>query len=227
MADDAPKPNMKIKVTEDGPYTVTGGIPLSDQILIPDPEGLSITWKEGKKYTVPEQYDLCRCGQSKNKPFCDGTHCEIFFDGKETADRRPFVEQIEPKTAGPELILSDVVALCANARFCDRAGGTWDNTRASDDPEARKIAVQEVFDCPAGRLVLHDKDGKLLEPKLEPSIGLVIDPVVNQIGPLWVRGGIPIESADGFVYEIRNRVTLCRCGKSTHKPFCDGKHVEL
>jgi len=221
------KGRMKIKVNEDGPYTVSGGIPLSDQILVPDAEGLSVTWKEGKRYPVTEEYELCRCGHSKNKPFCDGTHCEIFFDGKETADRRPFAEQIEPKTIGPELILSDVVALCASARFCDRAKGVWDNTRASADPEAKKVAVQEVFDCPAGRLVLHDKNGNLLEPKLEPSIGLVLDPVVNQIGPLWVRGGIPIESADGFVYEIRNRVTLCRCGKSTHKPFCDGKHVDL
>ncbi|HET8688843.1 MAG TPA: CDGSH iron-sulfur domain-containing protein [Methanosarcina sp.] len=42
-----------------------------------------------------------------------------------------------------------------------------------------------------------------------------------------MRGGIPIESADGKQYEIRNRVTLCRCGKSRNKPFCDGSHVEI
>ena len=216
----------KIKICADGPYTVYGGIALSDQILVPDAEGFPVTWKEGKKYPVQEEYDLCRCGHSKNKPFCDGTHCDIMFDGTETADRRPFVEQIEPKTIGPELVLSDVVALCASARFCDRAHGAWDNTRASDNPEAKKIAIQEVFDCPAGRLVLHDKDGNLIEPKFEPTIGLVIDPVVNVIGPIWVRGGVPIESGDGHVYEVRNRVSLCRCGKSTHKPFCDGKHVD-
>jgi CDGSH-type Zn-finger protein len=227
MADKETKQAKRIKVTEDGPYTVYGGIPLSDQILVPDAEGLSTTWKEGKKYPVQEEYDLCRCGHSKNKPFCDGTHCEILFDGTETADRRPFMEQIEPQTIGPELVLSDVVALCASARFCDRAGGAWDNTRASADSEARKIATQEVFDCPAGRLVLHDKNGNLIEPKFEPSLGLVIDPVVNVIGPIWVRGGIPIESADGHIYEIRNRASLCRCGKSTHKPFCDGKHVDI
>jgi CDGSH-type Zn-finger protein len=226
MADEEIKKNKRIKVNEDGPYTVYGGIPLSDQILVPDAEGLSVTWKEGKSYPVKEEYDLCRCGHSKNKPFCDGTHCDIMFDGTETSDRRPFIDQLEPKTVGPELVLSDVVALCASARFCDRARGAWDNTRASDDPEARKIAMQEVFDCPAGRLVLHDKNGNLLEPKFEPTLGLVIDPVVNVIGPIWVRGGIPIESADGHIYEIRNRVSLCRCGKSTHKPFCDGKHVD-
>jgi CDGSH-type Zn-finger protein len=218
---------MKIKVNEDGPYTVTGSIPLSDQILVPDAEGLSVRWQKGKEYEVKEEYDLCRCGHSKDNPFCDLTHNEIFFDGTETASRKPFIEQIEPKTIGPELVLTDVVALCALARFCDRAGGVWDNTRASDHPEARKIAIQEVWDCPAGRLVLHDKNGKLLEPKFEPSIGLEIDPVKKVLGPIWVRGGIPIEAADGTLYEIRNRVTLCRCGKSTNKPFCDGKHENV
>ena len=216
---------MKIKVSADGPFTVYGGVPLLEQILVPDAEGLSTRWHKGKQYPVQEEYDLCRCGHSKNKPFCDLSHAEVFFDGTETASRDPFETQAEPKTQGPELVLTDVVALCALARFCDRAGGVWDNTRASNDPEAKKIAIQEVGDCPAGRLVLHDEDGNLIEPEFEPSIGLVLDPVVAELGPLWVRGGIPIESADGYVYEVRNRVTLCRCGESKNKPFCDGRHT--
>jgi CDGSH-type Zn-finger protein len=32
--------------------------------------------------------------------------------------------------------------------------------------------------------------------------------------------------ADGTPYETRNRVTLCRCGASARKPFCDGRHLE-
>jgi CDGSH-type Zn-finger protein len=217
---------MKIKICADGPYTVYGGVPLMEQILVPDAEGLSTQWHKGKEYPVQEEYDLCRCGNSKNKPFCDLSHSENFFDGVETASREPFASQSEPKTVGPELELTDVVSLCALARFCDRAGGVWDNTRASNDPEAKKIALQEVGDCPAGRLVLHDKGGNLIEPEFDPSIGLVLDPVVAELGPLWVRGGIPIESADGTIYEVRNRVTLCRCGKSTNKPFCDGRHTD-
>jgi CDGSH-type Zn-finger protein len=217
---------MKIKVNEDGPYTVYGGIPLIDLTLIPDNDGLSTGWHKGKEHPVTEEYDLCRCGHSNTKPFCDLTHSEIFFDGTETASRESFDSQAEPKTIGPELELTDVVPLCANARFCDRAGGVWDNLRASDDPEAKKIVFQEVFDCPAGRLVLRDKEGKLIEPEFEPSIGLIFDPVAGELGPLWVRGGITIESADGYIYEIRNRVTLCRCGKSTNKPFCDGRHTD-
>jgi CDGSH-type Zn-finger protein len=220
------KKKMKVKICEDGPYIVQGGVPLADQILVPDGEGLSIRWHKGKEYPVTDEYELCRCGHSKNMPFCDSTHKEIGFDGTETASRAPFTSQAEPITVGPELELTDVVALCALARFCDRAGGVWDNTRASDDPMAKSIAVQEVEDCPAGRLVLHDKAGNPVEPKFEPSIGLVLDPVVAELGPVWVRGGIPIESADGTTYEIRNRVTLCRCGNSNNKPFCDGRHIK-
>ena len=72
--------------------------------------------------------------------------------------------------------------------------------------------------CPSGRLVETTPSGEDREPAFEPSIGVIRD------GPIWVRGGIPVESADGFTYEIRNRVTLCRCGHSSNKPFCDGSH---
>lgn len=218
---------MKIKVNPDGAYTITGSIPLVEMIMIPDAEGQSKGWHIGKRYPIKEEYDLCRCGHSKNKPFCDLAHFDIMFDGTETASRKPFIEQIEPETIGPELSLADVLSLCANARFCDRAGGVWDNVRASDNPEAKKTAIQEVWDCPAGRLVLLNKKKQLIEPEFEPSIGVVLDPVIPVPGPLWVRGGIPIEAADGTMYEIRNRVTLCQCGKSTNKPFCDGKHENI
>jgi len=220
------KETLRIKVTPDGPYLITGGVPLHQEILVPDQEGLSTSWRLGKVYPLQQEYELCRCGHSGDTPFCDGTHHQIDFNGTETARRDPVLLQAEPITVGPEMDLIDVPVLCALARFCDRAGGAWDNTRHSDDPEAKKIAVQEVGDCPAGRLMLRDREGNLIEPQFTPSIGVVIDPVEGVTGPLWVRGGIPIESADGATYEIRNRVTLCRCGRSENKPFCDGKHVE-
>jgi CDGSH-type Zn-finger protein len=48
---------------------------------------------------------------------------------------------------------------------------------------------------------------------------------VSNNGPYLVTGNIPVESADGEVYEVRNRVALCRCDKSSNKPFCDATHV--
>jgi hypothetical protein len=73
--------------------------------------------------------------------------------------------------------------------------------------------------------VVHGKKSKkVLEPKLEQSLGLIEDPQMGVSGPIWVRGGMPVESISGKMYKVRNRVTLCRCGKSSNKPFCDSSH---
>ena len=73
--------------------------------------------------------------------------------------------------------------------------------------------------CPSGRLQYsHRMGGELVEPPYEPSIGVQVD------GPLLVRGGIRVVSSDGETWQVRNRVTLCRCGHSSNKPFCDGTH---
>jgi len=68
--------------------------------------------------------------------------------------------------------------------------------------------------------------GKPIEPELEKSIVIIEYPPKGEHGPLWVRGGIPVVSADGEPYGIRNRVTLCRCGRSKTSHFRDGSHVE-
>jgi len=82
-----------------------------------------------------------------------------------------------------------------------------------------------VGQCPSGRLLAIDKQTGKVEPHLAQSIGVVEDPSIECSGPLWVRGGVPLISADGSNYEIRNRMTLCRCGRSENKPFCNGSHA--
>jgi CDGSH-type Zn-finger protein len=217
--------DMKIVVCEDGPYQVTGAIPLYQLSMVCDEQGLAYAWRTEQAYPLEQEYCLCRCGHSQFKPFCDGSHVEIFFEGTETASREPYLAHVE-ETLGPVLVLTDAPALCASARFCDRAGGVWDNTRQSDEALARQIVLEEVGNCPAGRLAVWDQEGNCIEPGFEPSIGLVEDPYLGVRGAIWVRGGIPILSADGTPYEVRNRVTLCRCGRSANKPFCDGKHEQ-
>ena len=164
---------MKIVVSKDGPYLVSGSVPLKVQVITPNSEGFSWEWKDGEKFQAGKEYNLYRCGQSKNKPFCDNSHLRVKFDGKETATRRPYVRQAEVLD-GPTLRLSDAE-----------------------------------------------------ENHLDPAIGVVEDPGLGVSGPLWVQGGIPIESADGTPYEVRNRVTLCRCGVSINKPFCNGRHASI
>jgi CDGSH-type Zn-finger protein len=217
----------KIIVSENGPYLVSGGIPISVQVITPNKEGFSWEWKQGESFDSKADYALCRCGHSKTKPFCDDTHLRIGFNGKETATHATYKEQAEVFD-GPTLKLSDVKKLCAFARFCDAEGKIWGLIEKTDNPHARELAIREAMHCPAGRLVIHDKQtGEEIEDELSPSIGVVEDPVLRCSGPLWVRGGIVIESHDGKRYERRNRVTLCRCGASDNKPFCNGIHARI
>jgi CDGSH-type Zn-finger protein len=126
-----------MKVTENGPYMVTGCISLSEQIIGTDEEGFSAEWRVGKEYPQQESYALCRCGKSKNKPYCDGSHIKTKFNGKETASHESYSKQAN-KIDGPDLRLMDAPDFCAFAKFCDRGDSVWSYTRDSNDTEAKK-----------------------------------------------------------------------------------------
>ena len=218
---------MEIRVTKDGPYQVSDNLPLAKVTIGANQEGESVHYDWGKPYKEQRQYYLCRCGHSGSKPYCDGTHAKIGFDGTETASRKPYREQAK-LIEGPVLSLTDAESLCAFARFCDPNGQVWRLVGETDRTKAKQDFLRQTCDCPSGRLVAWDNEtGKPIEPKLEPSLGLIEDPVEQCSGPIWVRGGIQVIAADGFHYEIRNRVTLCRCGASKNKPFCDGTHAAI
>jgi len=215
---------MRITVSEDGPYFVEGDVPLVRAEIVTNEEGESVAWREIERIEAGESYALCRCGRSKSKPFCDFSHLEVGFDGTETAGHSSHAE-MSFAINGPGLTLRDARRLCAEARFCDRAGGLWNLVERCDDAATRALAIEEAQLCPSGRYVACDESGRPMEPDLEPSIALVEDPSLGVSGPLWVRGGIEVVGADGEPYEVRNRVTLCRCGQSKNKPFCDGSHI--
>lgn len=217
----------KIKISENGPYLVSGNLPLAKEIIAADENGDSKGYLKGEKYKCGESYALCRCGASTKKPFCDGSHEKINFDGTETASREKFSERCD-EINGPGVDLDDLTELCVRARFChDRNGDVWNNTEQSDNPKLKQEAIRQAKLCPSGRLVAKNKNtGKDIEPDLPQEIGLIEDPQMKVSGPVWAKGNIEIESADGQKYETRNRVTLCRCGKSRNKPFCNGCHIE-
>ncbi|MFN8474635.1 MAG: CDGSH iron-sulfur domain-containing protein [Anaerolineae bacterium] len=218
---------MRITVSENGPYLVEGGIPISKQIIGTNDAGESVEWVEGESLPSRPRYRLCRCGHSGHKPFCDGTHATIDFDGTETASREPYLKEAAVFD-GPGLVMRDWTVLCTEARFCDPCGSVWDEIDETGDPGVAEQVKRQVCNCPSGRLVVYDKTtGEAIEPDLPRSIGVVEDPQAGVSGPLWVRGGIQIVSFDGYEYEVRNRVTLCRCGQSKNKPFCDGTHVTV
>jgi len=214
----------RVVVSNNGPYLVSGDVPLAKQTIVTDGEGESQQWRQGDAFPAQDSYQLCRCGKSKTKPFCDGT----MRRSVSTAPKPP-PHDVSRAGAGPG-------RSCARAHgragaVCGRAllrsertgvepGRAYRGRRAADDFPAA------VNNCPSGRLVAWDRaTGKPIEHALPVSIGLIEDPSQGVSGPLWLRGGIALLAADGFAYEIRNRMTLCRCGASSNKPFCDGSHV--
>jgi CDGSH-type Zn-finger protein len=215
-----------ITITEDGPYVVQGGVPLKELVMVT--EGHHRVYKPGRELPQGEKYALCRCGHSKNPPFCDGSHLHADFDGTEVAGNRPYDERVEV-FPGPTLDLSDD-SRCAFARFCHQEDGdVWSLTEESDDPAYREQALAASMQCPAGRLVHHDKlhDGVTMEEHLDPAINILQDPERGVSAPLFVQGGVPLVSAEGWEYERRNRYALCRCGESGNKPFCDAMHASI
>ena len=217
-----------IVVTPNGPYVVTGEVPLAVQTIMPNSAKESWEWEQGEVFEAKTTYALCRCGRSGHAPFCDGTHAKVGFDGTEAASALVPFDQQKTALVGPTLTLHDARPLCAAARFCDAGRDIWSSIPETGSAEARDRVIHQATHCPSGRLVVRDNvTGEVYEPSLPVSIGVVDDPGEDCSGPLWVRGGIQIQSSDGTPYEVRNRVTLCRCGQSNNKPFCNGTHIEV
>lgn len=212
----------KIKILKDGPYLVTGGVPLSEERIVPN--GSGYVYEPGRPLPQAQTYALCRCGKTSTPPFCDGSHVAAHFDGAETACRDAYLTRATLLPGAQVDLLDD--GRCAFARFCHREDGdAWELSEESTTPHLRAEAIRAAGECPAGRLTSVTKDGTLLEPPLEPGIVVLQDPEEEVSAGLYVKGGIPVESADGMLYETRNRIVLCRCGSSKNKPFCDMQHV--
>lgn len=213
----------KIKVLPNGPYVVTGGMSLNELQYVPDMEGASLDYKEVKKYPDAQTYSLCRCGHSQNKPYCDGSHVDG-FDGAETAGFKSY-DEMARLYQGNVIDLMDAKELCAVARFCDTNGSTWELVTEGETEDSAEIAIAQCKHCPSGRLTAVKKNGERIEPQLQKEISILEDVAARVHGPIWVKGGIEVESANGKIYPVRNRMTLCRCGKSENKPFCDASHM--
>jgi len=79
--------------------------------------------------------------------------------------------------------------------------------------------IETVLRCPSGALQFRRYDGG---PE-ETHDGVTMTPIRN--GPLLVVGRIEVTREDGTL-EVLPRATLCRCGDSNHKPFCDNEHLK-
>ena len=209
----------RIRVGEGGPYLVQGGVPLARKQIVTTENDESITWRTSEAEAKDGNYALCRCGQSSNKPYCDGTHSKVEWDSDETAPTDTYAERAE-SYEGTGMVMKDDRGICEHAGFCGIAGtNVWKMMKETGDTATRAQAMGMIEKCPSGAIT-YEVDGEQLEPDLPVRIATQKD------GPLVVTGGITVERSDGEPFETRNRMTLCRCGQSANKPLCDGSHTD-
>ncbi len=220
-----------IEIREKGPYAVHGAIPLVRKKRVTSDKGEALTWATTESIPVDEGYVLCRCGQSKTKPLCDGSHDHIDFDDTGPDDFAPISETQEILENGGIRVKVDN-SYCVHAKYCfNKTSGIRALMAEPADANA-KIQIMAMVDrCPSGTFVydlLLDDEMVEIEPELPREIAAIAeDARTTTAGPLWVSGAVPVMMPDGTFLETRNRVTLCRCGKSKNKPFCDGTHATI
>ncbi|MCG8595115.1 MAG: CDGSH iron-sulfur domain-containing protein [Kiloniellales bacterium] len=162
---------------------------------------------------------LCRCGASKNKPFCDGTHSDIGFTDEKSAERQP--DKLETYEGG-EVTILDNRGICSHAGYCTSGlPAVWRmGVEPWIDPDGAGKAeiVETLRKCPSGALsYLEDGQAKT-------AFHVSAEIQVSRDGPYYVRGGVALEGAAFGAGASREHYVLCRCGASRNKPFCDGSH---
>ena len=195
-----------IKPTMNGPYLVSNCRALKGLL-------------DGKHYDSAGTVALCRCGGSKNKPYCDGTHATNGFSGEKSPDRVP---DKRDDYVGKEITVHDNRGICAHAARCTSTLTTvfkygqepWIDPNGDS---ADKI-VAAVEQCPSGALSYsidgveqRDRDG-------EPLI------LIAPNGPYAIKGGGDVDGVEWGTGASREHFDLCRCGHSANKPFCSGAH---
>jgi CDGSH-type Zn-finger protein/uncharacterized Fe-S cluster protein YjdI len=90
------------------------------------------------------------------------------------------------------------------------------------DPSAASadVIAETIHRCPTGALTYERRDGGSAEPTPSRNVVWVIPH-----GPLHIRGDVRLTGE--HAKESETRVSLCRCGKSGNKPFCDGSHEKI
>ena len=199
-----------VKVLKDGPYVI--------QHL------LQLTNSQGQPLETKPVMALCRCGHSSTKPFCDGTHGKIGFQGGKLPGAIP-PERHEFK--GTTITISDNEGVCSHAGFCDGnlpdVFWTFENGHRVAHPDAAPAekSITTIKLCPSGALRFKIKEKMYDDFGREPGIK------VSKDGPYYVVGGVELNDDIQSHPDSLEHYTLCRCGASKNKPFCDGSHGKI
>lgn len=164
---------------------------------------------------------LCRCGASKNKPFCDGSHSEIGFDTRLSDDR--IADKLRAYK-GKDITVHYNRLLCSHAGECVKLRSVFDPAQKPwirPDNGTVDDVIAVVRACPSGALS-YSRDGQHPRHEIGGPAGISID--AN--GPYRVTG-IPLATGARAEGASPEKSVLCRCGASKNKPFCDGTHRDI
>lgn len=204
----------KIACLPNGPYYL-----LNDLIpkIIPNIESST-----GEPRTTVIGVALCRCGGSANKPFCDGTHGKNGFTDKKKTDGQL---NRRDNYGGKQITIHDNRAICAHAGRCTDGLSSVFKLKQEPwiDPDgatAEKI-IKTIDRCPSGALSYSVDDVENKGSERQPKV------TVTRNGPYAVTGGIELLDTTIGEGASKEHYTLCRCGGSKNKPFCDGTHWHI
>jgi|SRR5687768_15008994 CDGSH-type Zn-finger protein len=162
---------------------------------------------------------LCRCGGSATKPFCDGTHKKNGFSSAKQADP---ARDRRDTYAGQRIAIHDNRAICAHAGYCsgELAAVFKYGSEPWIDPDGatREAVIATIRKCPSGALSYSVDGIEQHDPTRAPGI------TVTKEGPYAIVGGIDLAGETWAAGASTEHYTLCRCGASKNKPFCDGSH---
>lgn len=182
-----------------------------------------ITFKRsgGESLEAKPIMSLCRCGKSSTKPFCDGTHAGIGFSGEKHLEHVP--DKMDDYE-GKNVTIHDNRGVCSHRGYCtDDLPSVWRMKQEPwIDPEGAEPeeSIKIIRRCPSGALSytinnVPYKDQKERKPMI----------TVFKDGPYDVIGGPTLKDEQTKSQpESKEHYTLCRCGGSKNKPFCDGNH---
>ena len=179
----------------------------------------TFTGIDGQPIPVKPTLALCRCSRSETKPLCDGAHSQAGFSDEKDDGRVPDRRE---SYAGTTVTIHDNRGICSHAGFCTdnlpkvfRTGvEPWIDPDAAPPGEVTRV----VGMCPSGALA-HSVGGvEHGDQEREAAIR------VTPHGPYRLEGGVELEGVESLEGTSAEHRTLCRCGHSRNKPFCDGRH---
>jgi len=167
----------------------------------------------GERLPVDGDVYLCRCGKSSNAPFCDGSH-SAGFDGSNENPPTKNIHVWEGKTLKTFFNPNT----CMHALYCKPLRELRERELTGDASAADEI-IKVIGTCPSGALT-YEATAQAAAPA-QPD--LAADVVIMEGGEIRVQRAFEI-NAEPLERMMPERLTLCRCGLSKNKPYCDGRH---